>query len=124
MNTFSFTKENGTWYINLKNDLKIFNKSDFVLLEGSTPLLDYLSNEKKNITLAIDTIPFDKAFNLQLTQMSNSPAGGGYYELRDHRGRVIQEEVWLSDIPLFVFGDIPEHIYLRKEKHFSIQNIS
>jgi hypothetical protein len=121
MNTFSFTKENGTWYINLQHDLKIFNKSDFVVLEGSTPLLDFLSNEKKKLTLAIDIIPFDKAFKLSLTQMSESPSGGGYYELSDHRGRVLHEEIWLCDIPLFVFGDMPEHIFLRREKSFTIQ---
>jgi hypothetical protein len=121
MNTYSFTKEDGNWYINLKNDLKVFNKSELVLLEGSLPLLDFLSNERKKVTLAIDVTPFDKAYRLELTQLSDGPSGGGYYELRDDRGRVLQEELWLSDIPLFVFGDIPEHIFLRSEKRFSIQ---
>jgi hypothetical protein len=124
MNTYSFTKEDGNWYINLKHDLKEFNKSELVLLEGSLPLLDFLSNERKKVTLAIDNNPFDKAYTLALTQMSNGPAGGGYYELRDHRGRVLHEELWLSDIPLFVFGDIPEHIFLRREKNFSIHPLA
>ena len=122
MNTYSFTKEKGKWYINLKDDLREFNKSELVLLEGSRPLLDFLSNEKKKVTLAIDVTPFDKAYSLELTQMSDGPAGGGgYYELRDYRGRVLQEELWLSDIPLFVFGDIPEHIFLRNEKRIPTQ---
>jgi hypothetical protein len=121
MNKYSFTKEHGTWYINLKHDLSIFNKSDFAVLEGSNSLLDYLSNEKKKISLSIDTIPFDKALQLDLKQMCDDPRGGAYYELRDHRGRVLQEDLWLSDIPLFVFGDIPDHIFIRREKCFSVQ---
>lgn len=121
MNTYSFTKENGTWYINFRHDLKEFNKSDFTLLEESAPLLDFLSNEKKKVTLAIETCPFDKAIKLELIQMCDGDEEGAYYQLTDARGKVLDEKVWLSDFLFFVFGDIPEIIYLRREKSLTVQ---
>lgn len=123
MYTFLFTKENGDWYINFENGLKEFNNSEFVLLEGSTTLLDFLSNEKKRVTLALDIIPFDKALKLELTQICDDPIGGGVYQLKDHKEKVLKEKLWLSDLPLFVFGDIPDQIFLKREKCFSIQPV-
>ena len=123
MNKYSFTKENGTWYINFRHDLKEFNKSDFTLLEESAPLLDFLSNEKGKVTLAIETCPIDKAVKLELIQMCDDEEGA-YYQLTDSRGNVLDGKIWLRDFLFFVFGDFPEIIYLRKEKSLTVQPLA
>ncbi len=120
MNTYSFTKENNGWYITFTEDLKDFIKSELALLEGTDPLLDMLANGKESLTLTIATTPFEKALELNLTQTCDAPLGGGYYQMKNQKGKVIEQQLWLCDVPLCVFGDIPEQIFVKKEKSKSI----
>ncbi len=69
MNTYSFIKENGNWYIAYTEELKAFNKSELALLEGAAPLLDLLSNGKRKVALAIAATPFEKTYKLELVEV-------------------------------------------------------
>ena len=116
MNTYTFIKESGSWHIDFPACQPEFSKGDLALLEGAAVLLDFLSKGRPYVTFTIDTEPLEKALALELLQHGEAPRGGGYYQMRNHRGRVLEPEVWLCDIPLFVFGDIPNRIYVRKER--------
>ena len=122
MQTYTFTRENGSWYIEFTEELKGFTKSELVRLEGAGLLLDALCNGKRKLTLTIATSFFEKALELELVQMGEAPKGGGYYLMKDHRGKVLEQELWLCDVPLFIFGDIPRYIYLRREKPLSMEH--
>ena len=115
MNRYTFIKEGEGWYIDFPEYLQEFNKSDLALVEGSDDLLDFLSHGRQSVSITLDTKPFTKAVELELTEYSEPLMAGGYYRMRNQQGKIVQQELWLCDLPLFVFGDIPERIYLRKE---------
>jgi hypothetical protein len=118
MNTHTFIKEKKGWYLNLESDLEEFNHTDMALMEGSNYLLDLISNGQPKVTVSLDTEPFEKAVELKLIEICDTPSGGGYYEVRNDQGKLLRDKVWVCDVPLFVFGDIPDSIYIRKVPSF------
>jgi hypothetical protein len=66
------------------------------------------------VTIEVDTQPFEKAVELELIAHGDENSGGGCYRMRNRLGKVIQQELWLCDVPLLLFGDIPERIYLKR----------
>jgi hypothetical protein len=63
----------------------------------------------------MDTEPFEGADLLELDQLGSPTEGGGYYRLFSRMGKLIAQALWLCDISLHIFGDIPERIYIRRE---------
>lgn len=114
MNTHTFVKEGNGWHVELPSELKRLEKSDFIMTEGAEAVLDLVARGNKSVTLTMDTEPFRKAAVLELIQLCTIPPGGAYYKMSDYRGRLVKEEMWLCDMPLAIFGDMPERIYIKK----------
>ena len=113
--TFTFLKEFKAWYIDLPDYLSQGGqKKDLRMAAGAGKLLTYLARREKKLTITIDTEPFEGAEKLELVELCDQPMGGGYYLLRTCRGRAVNRRMWLCDVTLFIFGDMPECLYVRK----------
>lgn len=113
---FTFVKEENHWYISVPEDTHEHDRSAFSLLsDGVHRLLDFVARGRNKVTLTLDTEPFEGADVLELTELGSPEKGGGYYRLFSRMGKLIAQTLWLCDISLLVFGDIPERIYIRRE---------
>lgn len=113
---FTFVKEDNHWYISAQEDTHEHDRSAFSLLsDGVHRLLDFVARGRNKVTLTLDTEPFEGADLLELTELGAPDQGGGYYRLFSRMGKLIAQALWLCDISLLVFGDIPERIYIRRE---------
>lgn len=110
---YHFIKESGCWYIDLPQFLaRGGSKNDLQMVEGADALLRLMARGKSNIYIRMDTEPFDGADVLELVQLCDAPKGGGYYLMHTCRSRIINKKIWLCDVTLFVFGDMPQRIYV------------
>ena len=115
MNKHKFTKEAEGWFIDLPQDLqRICHKTKQVMTTGANAVLKKLSHGDKKMTVLMDTEPINNAAVLELLKVCKAPMGGGYYVMKNYMGRIIKSRIWLCDIPLFVFGDLPERIYIKR----------
>ena len=113
---YTFVKEENHWYISAPEDTHEHDRSAFSLLsDGVHRLLDFVARGRNKVTLTLDTEPFEGADLLELTELGTDEKGGGYYRLFSRMGKLIAQTLWLCDISLLVFGDIPERIYIRRE---------
>ena len=118
---YSFLKEGHQWYIELPEYLaRGGSKADLQMVEGADVLLDFMANGKKSVTLQLDREPFEGADVLELVELCEAPKGGGYYIMHTFRNYRIEKKIWLCDVTLFVFGDMPERIYIKKCSHTSL----
>jgi hypothetical protein len=112
---YTFVKEGSQWFIDLPEYLaQGGSKADLQMVEGADELLQFIAGGKKRITLQLDREPFEDADVLELVELCAAPMGGGYYRMHMYRNQRIEKRIWLCDVTLFVFGDMPEHIYFRK----------
>jgi hypothetical protein len=84
------------------------------MVAGSSKLLDTLANGRQKISLRMSTEPFESADVLKLMEHCPAPRGGAIYLLETCHGRNVSTFIWICDIALFVFGDMPEHIYVQR----------
>lgn len=113
--TYTFYKDDDGWYIDLPGYVKQGgDKEDLQLKAGTGKLLRKFARGKERVTLAIDTEPFDGADVLELTELCGDKRGGAIYLMESRYGPTHSSLFWICDIALFVFGDMPEKIYIRK----------
>lgn len=114
--THTFKKEDGHWFIYLPDYLEQgFDKSDLEM-EGAYKLLNTIANGRHKVTLQLSTEPFDGADVLELIEHCDAPKGGAIYLLETCQGREINSFIWVCDIALFVFGDMPDRIYVQRAR--------
>ena len=117
MKQHRFVREGEEWYIDLPEYLEQGgNKGDLQMVSGADTMLDIIAEEKDEVVLQIDTKPFEGADELLLTELCDPILGGGYYHMRQFENKKVDKDLWLCDVTRFVFGDIPERIYVRKLK--------
>jgi hypothetical protein len=115
MNTYTFFKANGGWHVHLPESVKReTSKADLDLVEGADTMLNLMSDGSNEVTLTLNTEPFENAEMLELLHPCKPFLRGGYYLMREHDGKEINYEMWISDVTEFVFGDIPDKIYVKK----------
>ena len=114
MKQHRFVRENGEWYIDLPEYLEQGgSKGDLQMVSGADTMLDIIAEEKDEVALQIDTRPIEGADELLLTELCDPVLGGGYYHLKQFESKKVERDLWLCDVTRFVFGDIPERIYIR-----------
>ncbi|RYY95749.1 MAG: hypothetical protein EOO11_15160 [Chitinophagaceae bacterium] len=113
--TFAFHKEDDTWYIDLPDyTAQGLDRSDLVMAEGAHKLLNSIANGYHRVTLRMSVAPFPGADVLDLVELCPAPRGGGIYRLATCNGRNLNVQMWICDIALFVFGDLPPQIYVQR----------
>ena len=117
MQTRTFYKEDyGGWYIDLPEYLEQGgSKGDLAMVAGADTMLDRIAAGSNRVTISIDTQPFEKADELILLQVCDPTMGGGYYLMKWFEGKRIDQQMWLCEVTNFVFGYLPEKIYVRRE---------
>ncbi|MEI6949538.1 DUF6717 family protein [Paraflavisolibacter sp. H34] len=114
---YTFIRENGRWHIDFPGYLERGGHLEDLLMEaGADDLLDFLARNKRKVTLMLDTEPFDGSDSLELTELCDAPMGGAYYLLPVYRERAVNRKMWLRDLTLFLFGDMPQRLYIRRIK--------
>lgn len=111
--TYTFVKEDTTWYIDLPDYLaQGGEREDLRLRAGTNRLLKMLAGKSRTVAVTIDSEPFEGAGVLELVDHCPAPRGGAIYLMeRGHEASVL---IWICDIALFVFGDMPTRIYFKK----------
>ncbi|MDB5205257.1 MAG: hypothetical protein JWR72_332 [Flavisolibacter sp.] len=110
---YSFLREDGRWYINLTEfENQGWTKNDLELVDGGHKLLNKIAHGMNKVTLQLSTEPFDGADVLELVDQCEAPKGGGIYLMESCRGEA--SFIWICDIALLVFGDMPDTIYVRR----------
>jgi hypothetical protein len=113
--TYTFYKEDNCWYIDLPGYIKQGGqKEDLQLRSGTDKLLKRFARGQDEVTLTIDTEPFEGADVLELAELRLDEKGGAIYRLETINGHRHVSNFWICDIALFVFGDMPERIYIRQ----------
>ena len=112
--TFTFLKEPTGWYIDLPEYLASGGrKSDLAMIAGADTMLDMMAANNR-VLLKMGIKPFSGADLIEMIRYSDPDKGGGDYVLRTFEGREINHEMWLCEVTEFVFGYLPENIYVRR----------
>lgn len=107
MENFNFYKETDSrWYI----DLPSWEgpKADLEMVLGADTLLDLVSQGESPINVTISLTEFDGAYKLTFLR---EDSGGGWYLVSGNL--VTPYEAWLCKVTKFVFGELPEEIYIK-----------
>lgn len=108
-----FNKEDqGLWYVDFPN--WPFDHHNLLMVAGADKLCEFLS-ENGNTTY-VDVIPSNKREEhpgyAELVQGEHSLTGGSFYTVRNLPG--FEREIWLCPVTLFVLGQYPKYMYIKK----------
>jgi hypothetical protein len=111
IHTYTFIREENRWFISLPEYFKKgWNKME-EMVEGAQSMLNTIARGRNTISLRMDREPFEGADSLELIE--HAPRGGAYYMMNTCNGKKINKKVYLCDLNLFVFGDMPDGVYFR-----------
>ncbi|SHM24928.1 hypothetical protein SAMN05444266_107130 [Chitinophaga jiangningensis] len=110
--TFKFYKTpESKWYI----DIPGWDPADIDALQmvlGADTMLDKVSGNTNACYLDISDQPFDGADEIKLIENLKDSVGGGNYLMKRFKGESVQQEMWLCEVTEYVFGYLPEVIYV------------
>lgn len=116
MKTYRFIKTGEEWFIDLPEYIEQGgNYGDLQMVDGADTMLEVMAGEGDAVTLTIATEPFAGADELVLTEKCDPYIGGGYYLMKTYQGKEINQRMWLCQVTEFVFGNLPERIFVRQE---------
>lgn len=98
------------WYIDLPEWTGPISALEMV--EGADDMLDKASNNTNECFLELSDTDFEGADSIQLIENLRDSIGGGYYYMETYKGETINHRMWLCEVTEFVFGGLPETIYI------------
>ena len=112
MENYRFYKEGTNWYV----DLPTWEgaKSDLLMIGGADTMLDIVSENTNEVAVSISKESFDGADKLIFVKEANDIGEGAYYHLEHYHGEELNLSVFLCDVTLFVFGDFPQQLFIKK----------
>jgi len=115
MNTYRFIKEGRDWYIDLPEYIENGgSKGDLQMVEGADTMLDFISGGANEVSLILDRTAFSGSDTLKLLERCDPYVGGGYYNLKVFDGKEFKKTMWLCAVTEYVFGDLPEEIFIKR----------
>ena len=112
MRKFDFYKaEDDCWYVDLPEWEG--NKAELEMVLGADKMLDYLSKGAQKISLNISEARFKKA-DILYKLRDDAGVGGAWYLLKKVNQVEINQELWLCEVTRFVFGTMPERIFIGR----------
>lgn len=115
MKSYQFIKTGRDWFIDLPEYLEQGgSKGDLQMVDGADTMLDMMAEGNDTVSLYVSRDAFDGADLLVLTEKCDPYIGGGYYLMKNYEGQEINKNMWLCQVTEFVFGDIPEQIYVKR----------
>ena len=115
MHTHTFTKEPSGWYIELPAYIEQGgSKGDRAMIDGADTMLNIMANGASSITLTFDDKEFKDADKVVLIEKCNPYIGGGDYIIKEWEGKSYNQRLWLCAVTEFVFGYLPETIFVKR----------
>jgi len=119
MNIYKFYKTKGEWFVDFPEYLEKGGiKEDLQMVEGADKMLEIISNGGEEVIFSMSKEKFQNADILILKEKSQNSKGGGIYFLGQFENKKINLTLWLCKVTEFAFGEIPIHIFFRKEKFY------
>jgi hypothetical protein len=106
-----FYKDWQGWFIDLPDYPG--SKSDLAMVIGADTMLDIYAQGEGEVFLQIEENIFENCDRLDFLRHVED-IGGAYYQVNSILGIKYDFEVWLCDVTIYVFGYLPNSIYLRK----------
>ncbi len=107
-------EEDGLWYVDFPN--WPFDHHNLLMVAGADQMCAFLSDDDKNTW--VNVIPTNKEENhpgyAKLIQKDHSLMGGSTYEVTGLEG--FNRDIWLCPVTLFVLGNYPKYIYVKKAR--------
>lgn len=105
-------EDDDCWYIDFPN--WPFDHHNLMMVAGADDLCDFLSDDGEKTR--VNVIPSSKKElhegYAELRRTDHSLTGGAHYEVRGLEG--FTRKIWLCPVTLFVLGQYPAYIYLKK----------
>lgn len=109
--TFRFYKTAADrWYIHLPEWTGSLDELEMV--QGADTMLDMVSNNTTKCNLTISDEPFDGADVITLIADLSDSAGGGDYFMENYKGELVNQNMWLCEVTVNVFGSLPKKIFV------------
>lgn len=121
MKPYKFIKTGREWYIDLPEYLEQGGSiGDLQMVEGADNMLDMMAENNSSVLVFLAEEQFEGADMLTLTERCAPYKGGGYYLMKHYEGREINQTMWLCGVTEYVFGDLPEQIFVKRESNNSL----
>lgn len=121
MRKYRFYKENGDWFIDLKNFP--LNKAYLAMVAGADVLLDKLSKGKDEVTLLVDSSPIPYSDGWIEKEIKLGTWEGAIYNIHGvETGHTLntheddRDQLWLCPVTLWVFLKYPKKIYFKVDR--------
>ncbi len=115
MYTHTFNKEASGWYIDLPEYIAAGgSKADLAMVDGADTMLDIIAEGASSVRLDFDDKEFVGSDKLVLIEKCDPYIGGGNYIMPQWEGRSLDQRLWLCGVTEFVFGYIPEAIFVKR----------
>lgn len=92
------------------------SKGDLEMVDGADTMLAIMAAEQASITLMFDDKAFEGADKVILLEKCDPYIGGGNYTMPQWEGKAVNQRLWLCAVTEFVFGYIPEVIFVKRMK--------
>ncbi|SEO28850.1 DUF6717 family protein [Niastella yeongjuensis] len=116
METYLFVKNGDEWFIDLPEYIEQGgNAGDLQMVDGADTMLDLMAERGTSVVLNISEEPFEGADVLVMTGKCDPSVGGAYYLMEKYNGREVNHRMWLCQVTEFVFGKLPERIFVKEE---------
>jgi hypothetical protein len=114
-NIYRFVREGDEWFIDIPEYVGFMGtKADLQMVSGADTMLDNIAGQQSEVTLRLEDTPFPGSDELILLRKSSPETGGGDYLLRSFEGKAFNQEMWLCRVTEFIFGDLPESIFIKR----------
>ena len=109
-----FNKEkDGCWYVDFPD--WPFDHHNLMMVAGADDLCEFLSDD--GLETRVKVIPSTRREKhdgyAELRRTDHSLTGGAHYEVSGIAG--FTKKIWLCPVTLFVLGNYPAYIYLKKD---------
>lgn len=112
--TYTFEKnENNKWFVVLPEFLELYpgHEGELQMVFGADTMLDIIAQGEDKVHLTLSLEEFEGCD--VLNKMHDTPeVGGAMYVMPKYKGFEYNLEMWLCGVTEFVFGHLPEKIYL------------
>lgn len=105
-------EDNGGWYVDFPN--WPFEHANLLMVCGADKLCEFLSDDNK--VTKISVIPSSEKEThegyTELRKIDSTLTGGATYEVYGLPG--FEQCIWLCPVTLFVLGEYPQYMYIKK----------
>lgn len=113
LNVLFYKDNDSKWYADVPEWTG--EKWELEMVCGADTMLEIVSQGEDKVRLTLSTAIFD-GHNFTLDKIKDTPdIGGALYKMNEYNGIPFDIEVWLCHVTGFVFGHLPEIIYISHD---------